>query len=165
MAPRRKLNLTSHHSIKRTVFTFLGMHPTFQPSPTTLFFLLRSLRSTSKCGDRAGALVGQFVARWGSEIVDDRVRRRYASLLIKQSKLRAAATVDLAQQHVEALREEWRTEKEVRVGERNAERRRHLRWLDMGRTPRRNLEKWCWRLLRRRLWRTWNKGRSTLVDK
>ncbi|KAI8980748.1 hypothetical protein BD414DRAFT_493175 [Trametes punicea] len=151
MKPGPKRNLNEHYAICKTLFGFLNMHHSFRPNSTTLFFLLGSLRWTRDCGKRADAVVRSFVKHWGPDMVDDAVRRRVASYWLRQRKVdRAQAVVD-AQAALDEERVGWRAEKDTITGDTSRDRMRRLRWLDLHRSPRKNKEKFHWRLLRRRL--------------
>ncbi|KAH9898135.1 hypothetical protein C8Q73DRAFT_683752 [Cubamyces lactineus] len=149
--PGRRCNLSQHFAFCKTLFGFLEMHPSFQPSPTTLLFLLGSLRWTRQCGKRADVVVRSFVKRWGPDIVDDAVRRRLASFWLKQQKVGRAQAVLEAQDALDEERIGLRAEKEVVVGDSNKDRAQRLRWLDLHRSPRKSKARWNWRLLRRRV--------------
>lgn len=152
MAPeRRARNLSEHFTGLKTLYSLLGMHHSFEPTSTTLFFLLRSLRSTKRCGERADRLVRSFERRWGPDIVDDRVRRRWAALWIKQQNLDRAAAIVSGQTALDEQRVGWRAEKEASGVDSGKDHVRQIRWLDVHRAPRKSRERWHWRLLRRRL--------------
>ncbi|KAI0715337.1 hypothetical protein C8Q76DRAFT_618918 [Earliella scabrosa] len=153
MTPGRVCNLSAHFAARKTLFAFLDMHPNFRPTATTLFYLLRTLKSTKRCGERADKLVLSFERRWGGDILDDRVRRRWASLWLKQARPDRAERILEGQHALDVLRAEWRAEKDVMGGESDKGRARRLRWLDLNRVPRRAKERWRWRRLRRRFWR------------
>ncbi|KAI0756741.1 hypothetical protein C8Q80DRAFT_1130259 [Daedaleopsis nitida] len=147
LKPGRVCNLSEHFRALGTLFGLLGMHDSFAASSTTLFFVLRTLRRTKRCGERADRVVGSFERRWGAGVVDDRVRRRWASLWVKQGRPeRAEAIAEV--QHAEDAR---RGAEDV-MGERSSKGRgRRLRWLELHRSPREGQEGWRWRRLRRRM--------------
>ncbi|KAI0721381.1 hypothetical protein C8T65DRAFT_631511 [Cerioporus squamosus] len=153
MDPGRARNLSAHFSALQTLFAFLDMHHCFQPTSSTLFLLLRTLKSTRRCGERADKLVYSFQRRWGPDILDDRVRRRWASLWLKQGKPHRAERIIAQQCALDVQRTEWRVEIDVTGVQSDKGRRRRLRWLDLPRAPRKGRERWHWRLLRRRMWR------------
>lgn len=150
----RGRKLSEHFAALRTLFALLDMHHSFQPTSTTLFLLLKTLRSARNCGVRADILVHSFEKRWGPDIVDKKVRRRWASLWLKQRRLHRAEAIvgvqnaldthcahsPLAEQHADGV--------EVEEG-----RGRPLRWLDHHRSRRKGKGRWYWRLLRLRIWR------------
>ncbi|KAI0361341.1 hypothetical protein OH77DRAFT_1391580 [Trametes cingulata] len=153
LKPGQRPNLAEHYAICKTLFGFLGMHRSLRPNATTLYFLLGSLRRTTRCGQRASAVVRSFVTRWGPDIVDDAVRRRVASYWLKEGKpARAQAVVD-AQNALDEEREARRTESEAAERDSITDRARRLRWLELHRSRRKNKQRWFWRLLRRRIWR------------
>ncbi|KAI0660345.1 hypothetical protein C8Q70DRAFT_913115 [Cubamyces menziesii] len=149
--PGRRCNLSRHFAITKQLFGFLEMHPSFQPSPTTLFFLLASLRWTRQCGRRADVVVRSFIKRWGPDIVDDAVRRRLASFWLKQGQPDRARAVLKVQDAIDEERIGLQAEKEAVVGDSNKDRARRLRWLDLHRSPRKSKARWNWRLLRKRV--------------
>ncbi|KAI0931850.1 hypothetical protein AcW2_000636 [Taiwanofungus camphoratus] len=160
MAPGWKRGLKEHYLVKRTLFAFLRLHPSLQPTPTTLFLLLRTVRKTTKCGDLAWSVVQNFVTRWGPEIVDDKVRRRLASIALKQGKMRLVNTIVRAQTHAEEARKELITELDVKNGVPRVRHKRKLGLSDVLRFARRNGEGWRWLLLRRRVWRARSKRKT-----
>ncbi|KAH9947156.1 hypothetical protein B0H21DRAFT_740527 [Amylocystis lapponica] len=157
MAPGWKRNLSEHYVVKRTVLTFLGMHPSFRPTSTTLFLLLRTLRATKRSAELGQALVRNFTRRWGLHLVDDRVGRRLASFALKQGNLRVARALERSQKYFEEARAVWLAEQEVKIEARGGDRERKLRWSDALHFSRRSVEGWRWRLFRRRLWRVRSK--------
>ncbi|PSR73201.1 hypothetical protein PHLCEN_2v10922 [Hermanssonia centrifuga] len=92
MLPGWKRGLSAHYIARRTLNTFLGMHPSFRPNPTTLFLLLRTLRSSKYCGTLAHQVVEEFKTRWGSSVIDGMVQQRVASLAIKEGRLDIASS-------------------------------------------------------------------------
>ncbi|CDO73484.1 hypothetical protein BN946_scf185013.g119 [Trametes cinnabarina] len=152
LKPRRR-TVAEHHAICKTLFEFLQMHREFRPNSTTLFFLLGSLRGSRRPGTRADAVVRGFVKHWGSDIVDDAVRRRLASYWLRERKPDRAEGVSELQAAVDEQRVGWRAEKETIRGDSSQDRARRVRWLDLHRSPRKATQRFYWRLLRRRLWR------------
>ncbi|KAH9951039.1 hypothetical protein B0H21DRAFT_721097 [Amylocystis lapponica] len=131
MAPGWKRNLSEHYVVKRTVLTFLGMHPSFRPTSTTLFLLLRTLRATKRSAELGQALVRNFTRRWGLHLVDDRVGRRLASFALKQG---------IYGWHGHSSDHKSTSKRRGQCGSRS-----------------RSVEGWRWRLFRRRLWRVRSK--------
>ncbi|KAH9846841.1 hypothetical protein C2E23DRAFT_872166 [Lenzites betulinus] len=153
LRPGPTCTLTAHYAFRETLCDFLHMHRSFRPTARTLFFLLRSLRQTVRCGRRAEELVQLFASRWGMDVVDDAVRRRLASFWLKEGNPQRAAAVVDAQAKLDEQRVAWRAEKEAVEGDTTKGHVRRLRWLDLHRAPSKGKEGWRWRLLRRRLWR------------
>ncbi|RPD64831.1 hypothetical protein L227DRAFT_571293 [Lentinus tigrinus ALCF2SS1-6] len=149
----RARNLSAHFSALETLFAFLDMHHCFEPTPTTVFLLLRTLKSTRRCGERADKLVYSFERRWGPNILDDRVRRRWASLWVKQGNPHRAARIAAIQSALDMQETERRAETDVTGAQAGKGRTRRLGWLDVPTAPRKGKEGWHWRLLRRRIWR------------
>ncbi|KAH9937207.1 uncharacterized protein B0H18DRAFT_969572 [Fomitopsis serialis] len=148
LTPSSPRGLKGHFALRRLVYQFLSMHHGLRPNATTLYLLMRPLLRTRGGGSAAEELVKTFVHRWGRSIVDERVRRRVAVLLCQQGQLSRAATVARAQKVVELARRELSTEEEV------TSRPARVRKLPAP-APfifrRRNVERWKWQLLRRRL--------------
>ncbi|KAI1793821.1 hypothetical protein LXA43DRAFT_884464 [Ganoderma leucocontextum] len=142
----RARKLSEHFAALRTLFAFLDMHHAFHPTSATLFLLLQTLTPAKDCGRRADRLVRSFQNRWGSDIIDHKVRRRWASLWLKQGNLLRAEAILQAHDHLPAARAQSMAEEEP-----DPPRQSH--WLDVHRTSRPAKERWLWRLVRRRLWR------------
>jgi len=140
--------LGGHFALRRLVYRFLSMHHGLQPNATTLYLLMRPLLRTRGGGSVAEGLVKTFVRRWGPSIVDDRVRRRLAVLLCQQGQLSRVADIARVQAIVERARIELATERQVSS---RPARVRKLPAPGLFVFRRRNVERWRWRLLRRRL--------------
>jgi len=155
MFPRRAPPLVEYGRLRKEVLAFFDLRPDLCPDSAILFGLMRPLKKSDRCGKLASTLVDYFVNRWGVGVVDEQVRRRLASLAIKQKKLGVAKRVIRSQASVEAVRRELRAEADVKDS---------LQASSLGgvsealRFARRGLEGWKWRLLRRRLWRVRSKG-------
>ncbi|CCM04187.1 uncharacterized protein FIBRA_06350 [Fibroporia radiculosa] len=128
--------------------------PTLEPDATTVFRLMRPLKRAVRSGDLGLGLVQSFVRRWGLRVVDDRVRRRLASLAIKQANSRLALDVVRSQEVVEQVQAEMAAENvllhDVAHGTLSGQPAQRGELLRFGRRAR---EGWHWRLVRRRLWR------------
>ncbi|KAJ7293500.1 hypothetical protein C8J57DRAFT_1269195 [Mycena rebaudengoi] len=135
----RRRGLLDFYSARRKLNSLLAIHPSFRPTPKTLYILLSTLRQAKQCGTVA--------ARWGPQVEDRRVRRRVASYAIKERRL------DIVDKVFEAEHKSRQqgTERDAGTPER----------LKLGSRPRelvlrRGYESWLWKRLgvRRRLLRT-----------
>ena len=142
----RARKLSEHFAALSTLFAFLDMHCTFHPTSATLFLLLKTLTPAKDCGRRADRLVRSFRNRWGTDIIDCKVRRRWASLWLKQGNPQRANTVLRAHDHLPTGRTQSMAEEEP-----DSPRQSH--WWDVHKTSRPAKERWLWRLVRRRIWR------------
>ncbi|TBU34648.1 hypothetical protein BD311DRAFT_650219 [Dichomitus squalens] len=149
----RARKLSDHFAALRTLFALLDMHHDFHPTSATLFFLLQTLRYAKDCGSRADRLVRSFERRWGPDIIDHKVRRRWASLLLKQGNVERAQAVLEAHDSLGGDRASLMAEEESNQEKSNGDLESALRWLDLHRTQRQAKERWLGRLVRRRLWR------------
>ena len=138
-----------HFVLRELLYRLLELHGDLRPNATTLFLLMRPLLRAQEGGSVAERLVDTFVRRWGSGVVDDRVLRRLASLLCREGRLSAAVAIARAQAMVEQARKELAAEREVTSPPTQGRKM-------TGHNPYvfcrpRNVERWRWRLLRRRL--------------
>jgi hypothetical protein len=83
--PRGGLSaLSANHKL---LIALLKTHPSFQPSPKTLFLLLSPLKRTKKPGSMAMRVMQSFRKTWGDGVVDDRVRLRVLKFAKKEGRL------------------------------------------------------------------------------
>jgi hypothetical protein len=95
----RKPCLKQHFTQRRILWKFLHARSDLTPSSTTLFLLLGPLRGCRRSGTLAMQCFHLFEKRWGPRVQSRLVRRRVASLALKEGRL------DI----VEAMiRSEWR---------------------------------------------------------
>jgi hypothetical protein len=143
----QRRGLLDFYSARRKLNSLLAIHPSFRPTPKTLYILLSTLRQAKQCGTVAWHTVAKFRARWGPQVEDRRVRRRVASYAIKERRL------DIVDKVFEAEHKSRQqgTERDAGTPER----------LKLGSRPRelvlrRGYESWLWKRLgvRRRLLRT-----------
>ena len=146
MALGRARKLSEHFAALNTLFAFLDMHHAFRPTSATLFLLLQTLTPAKDCGRRADRLVRSFENRWGTDIIDHKVRRRWASLWLKQGNPQRADAVLHAHDHLPTAHTQSMAEEEP-----DSPRQSH--WWDVHKTSRPAKERWLWRLVRRRIWR------------
>nr|VWO94212.1 Rho-GAP domain-containing protein [Ganoderma boninense] len=145
MALGRTRKLSEHFAALKTLFAFLEMHDAFRPTSATLFLLLQTLAPAKDCGRRADRLVRSFENRWGTDIIDLKVCRRWASLWLKQGNPQRADAVLHAHDHL------LTAHTQSMAGE-EPDSLRQSHWLDVHRTSRPSRERWLWRLVRRRIW-------------
>ncbi|PCH33879.1 hypothetical protein WOLCODRAFT_135368 [Wolfiporia cocos MD-104 SS10] len=151
--PNGKRGTQAHFEMQKILYELMDACPEIRPSSTTLFLLLRPLRRARACGDSAAIAVRTFVKRWGASVLDDKVRRRLASLAIKQGKLSLAASIIRTQTAVVDLRRELAVEEAVKAGALRRPRRRRLRLSCAFLIPRKSVEGRRWLSLRKRLGR------------
>lgn len=87
VARHRKPSLKQHFTQRRILRKFLLARPDLIPSSTTLFLLLGPLRSCRHSGTLAMQCFRLFEKRWGSHVQSRLVRRRVASLALKEGRL------------------------------------------------------------------------------
>lgn len=87
VTPHRKPGLKQHFTQRRTLRKFLHARPDLTPSSTTLFLLLRPLRNCRRSGTLAMQCLHLFEKRWGPRVQSRLVRRRVASLALKEGRL------------------------------------------------------------------------------
>lgn len=150
---RHRPGLREFYALKEEFLQFFRACPVMRPDSTILFGLMRPLKRAVRCGDIALELVQQFVSRWGPDIVDDKVRRRLASLAIKQGRLRVANIAIRSQKAVNDLRKELVAEEELKSCARGFGSGQTPRLREALRYERRNVESWKWRMVRKRWWR------------
>ncbi|KZT75104.1 hypothetical protein DAEQUDRAFT_720322 [Daedalea quercina L-15889] len=148
LLPRSLRGQNGHFVLRKLVYRFLDMHGDLRPDATTLRLLMRPLLRARKGGTVAEALVKTFVRRWGPAVVDDRVQRRFATLLCRECRISDAVAIVRAQAAVDLARKELAAEQELTSCPTQG------RKILLSRAfvfRRRNVERWRWRLLRRRL--------------
>ncbi|KAN0100553.1 hypothetical protein V8E55_000537 [Tylopilus felleus] len=94
MATRhRKQGLKQHFTQRRILWKFLRTRPDLSPSSTTLFTLLGPLRGCRRSGTLAMQCLHLFEKRWGPRVQSRLVRRRVASLALKEGRLDIVAAM------------------------------------------------------------------------
>lgn len=83
----RKPGLKQHFTQRRILWKFLHARPDLTPSSTTLFLLLGPLRGCRRSGTLAMQCLHLFEKRWGPRVQSRLVRRRVASLALKEGRL------------------------------------------------------------------------------
>ncbi|KAJ6621654.1 hypothetical protein B0H10DRAFT_967125 [Mycena sp. CBHHK59/15] len=83
----KRRGLLDFYRARRNLNSLLAIHPSFRPSPKTLYLLLATLRQAKQCGTIAWDTLTRFKTRWGGQVENRRVRRRVASYAIKEGRL------------------------------------------------------------------------------
>ncbi|KAF9015080.1 hypothetical protein BDQ17DRAFT_14557 [Cyathus striatus] len=71
---------------RKTMKALLRSNPSLRPTSTSLFLLLSPLKHAKRCGTVAAKIVREFKRKWGPRVEDSRVRRRLASLALKEGR-------------------------------------------------------------------------------
>lgn len=93
VARHRKASLKQHFTQRRVLQKFLHARPDLTPSSTTLFLLLGPLRGCRRSGTLAMQCMQLFKKRWGPRVQSSFVRRRVASLALKEGRLDIVAVM------------------------------------------------------------------------
>ncbi|KAF7347899.1 Tethering factor for nuclear proteasome STS1 [Mycena venus] len=83
----KKRGLLDFYTARRKLNLLLAIHPSFRPTPKTLYLLLGTLRQAKKCGTVSWQTLTKFKTRWGPQVEDRRVRRRVASYAVVERRL------------------------------------------------------------------------------
>ena len=150
----QKRGLAKYHSSIRVLCHYLAFHSQLRPTSKTLFCILQTLRCTKKAGTISQRLLDSFEQRWGPEAIDHQVRRRLASLALKEGR------VDIAQAQV-AHQSRPEIKRNSRLSNSGPTKTRfpklpRIRFIYLGR----NKEVQRWKLLYRKVWR---RTRPTLL--
>ncbi|TRM60238.1 hypothetical protein BD626DRAFT_505882 [Schizophyllum amplum] len=78
--------LRQFHQANTAAQLLVSLHPSFRPTPSTLFLLLRPLKHAKRCGTIAVSALQFYTRRWGECVVNARVRRRAINLCIKEKR-------------------------------------------------------------------------------
>ncbi|KAG1862203.1 hypothetical protein F4604DRAFT_1550194, partial [Suillus subluteus] len=82
----------------------------------TLFLTLASLRSCKRCGTLAMKCLKVFRTRWGPRTESSVVRRRIATLSIKEGRLDIAAVMLESERTLYLQKQLWRTQRDITGG-------------------------------------------------
>lgn len=145
--PPTKRGLSAHHKARKTVNSLLSLHPRLRPNSTTLLLLLRGLRSTTRCGTIAQNFVSSFKRRWGPKTEDQRVRRRVASLALKEGRVDIAEAMVEREGYWRWPRRMWSVKEDAAGGGRRVMHRKLVRICDRNVYGKKGKEGWRWRLL------------------
>jgi hypothetical protein len=146
-----KRGLSAYHASRMTLNALLAIHPQLRPTSTTLLLLLRHLKQTRRCGTIAQSVVLAFRKRWGLRTMDQRVRRRVASLALKEGRMDIVADMLAMERTLGWPRRMWAVQKEVLGGTGRKTYRRLLRRPMRVIFGRKGREAQMWKLLRRRI--------------
>ena len=116
LSKSRENGLPGFYRNRALLKRMLRAHASFRPDSTTLFLLLRPLKTALKCGTIAEHTVRLFQDRWGSKVVDERVRRRLVSLAVKEGRTDIVESFLTEQQYASTQRQLWNLVREVRGG-------------------------------------------------
>jgi hypothetical protein len=83
----KKRGLLDFYAARRKLNSLLAIHPSFRPTPKTLYLLLGTLRQAKQCGTVSWQTLTKFKTRWGPQVEDRRARRRVASYAIIERRL------------------------------------------------------------------------------
>ncbi|KAH7928552.1 hypothetical protein BV22DRAFT_1058849 [Leucogyrophana mollusca] len=111
-----KSGLSHHFASRRVLYALLDMRKDILPSPTTLFLLLGTLRTCKRCGTIAGQCLRIFRRRWGERVESGMVRRRIASLALKEGRSDIFDDMIRKEQSARSIRAGWRTQRELLGG-------------------------------------------------
>lgn len=82
-----KLGLPRFFDVRRTLISFLQLHPSFRPNGRTLCLLFKSLQRARKCGTIAWKQLSTFKKDWGPQVENRRVLRWVSRLALKEGRL------------------------------------------------------------------------------
>ncbi|KAJ7487521.1 hypothetical protein B0H11DRAFT_1095084 [Mycena galericulata] len=83
----KRRGLLDFYATRRKLNSLLAIHPSFRPTPKTLYLLLGTLRQAKQRGTVSWHTLTKFKTRWGPQVEDRRVRRRVASYAIIERRL------------------------------------------------------------------------------
>ncbi|KAG2159774.1 uncharacterized protein EDB93DRAFT_1111920 [Suillus bovinus] len=146
-----KSGLARHFAQRRVISHLLSAHPGIRPSSETLFLTLASLRSCKRCGTLAMKCLKAFRTRWGPRTESSVVRRRIASLSIKEGRLDIAAVMLESERILRLQKQSWRTQRDITGGASPRAFTRLLRRPTGKIFHGRGTENWKWQALRRKL--------------
>ncbi|KAG1864282.1 hypothetical protein DFJ58DRAFT_680710 [Suillus subalutaceus] len=115
-AVTEKSGLARHFAQRRVISHLLSAHPGIRPSSKTLFLTLASLRSCKQCGTLAMKCLKVFRTRWGPRTESSVVRRRIATLSIKEGRLDIAAVMLESERTLYLQKQLWRTQRDITGG-------------------------------------------------
>ncbi|KAG2150081.1 hypothetical protein BD769DRAFT_1343347 [Suillus cothurnatus] len=150
-AVTEKSGLARHFAQRRVISHLLSAHPGIRPSSKTLFLILASLRSCKRCGTVAMKCFKAFRTRWGPRTESSVVRRRIASLSIKEGRLDIAAVMLKSERTLYLQKQLWRTQRDITGGPSPRAFTRLLRRPTGKIFHGRGAENWKWQTLKRKL--------------
>lgn len=142
--------LKRFYEARRTMNTFIALHPAFRPTSMTLFALLAPLRQAKRCGTVAWRLLRHFKCQWGTRTEDRRVRRRIAALAVKEGRMDIVSAILHTEQIWRKMYQNWKT-KEMVLGRTTPAARQHLRPPSKELFKYNGREERHWHILKRRI--------------
>ncbi|TFK41246.1 hypothetical protein BDQ12DRAFT_679143 [Crucibulum laeve] len=136
-----------------TLNSLLHLHTSLRPTSTTLFLLISPLNRAKHSGTVAQSVVRRFQSRWGSQTEDRRVRRRVATLALKEGRLDIADKIFRVEKLHAYSRKSWALQREVLGGIEATPYRKLLRARETRALTKNQREEYLWRLLRSRVHR------------
>ncbi|KAJ7092648.1 hypothetical protein C8R44DRAFT_406148 [Mycena epipterygia] len=106
----KKRGLLDFFTTRRKLNSLLAIHPSFRPTPKTLYLLLGTLRKARQCGTVSWHTLTKFKTRWGPQVENRGVRRRVASYAIIERRLDIVNKVFDAERRSRLLHEAGTTE-------------------------------------------------------
>jgi hypothetical protein len=82
-----KPGLPKFYAVRRTLISFLQLHPSLKPTGRTLCLLFKSLQKAQKSGMIAWKQLAKFKKDWGPQVENRRVLRRVSQLALKEGRL------------------------------------------------------------------------------
>ncbi|TFK77174.1 hypothetical protein BDN72DRAFT_30657 [Pluteus cervinus] len=108
-----KRGLERVFELRRMLVSLLALHPFFRPTSTTLFLLLSGLKKSKRCGTVAWSILRQFKKQWSDRVIDSRVRRRVASLALKEGRMDLVEQLAESEERWRRIRNLWNSERGV----------------------------------------------------
>ncbi|OJA16282.1 hypothetical protein AZE42_00128 [Rhizopogon vesiculosus] len=150
-AVAEKPGLSQHFAQRRVISELLAAHPGIRPSSQTLFLTLASLRSCKRCGTLAMRCLKTFRRRWGPRTESSVVRRRIASLSVKEGRVDIAVIMLKSERTLLLQKRLWRTQRGITGGPSPRAFTRLLRRSTGKIFHARGAENWKWQALKRKL--------------
>ncbi|KAG1784034.1 hypothetical protein EV702DRAFT_1040487 [Suillus placidus] len=150
-APQETQPQTAARSAGNHSSAHQGSHSGIRPSSKTLLLTLASLRSCKRCGTLAMKCLKVFRTRWGPRTESSVVRRRIASLSIKEGRLDIAAVMLESERTLRLQKQSWRTQRDITGGPSPRAFTRLLRRPTGKIFHGRGAENWKWQALKRKL--------------
>lgn len=150
-------NTKAHFANRKFVKVFLERQPHLRPSSTTLFLLLRNLAGARvKPTFHALQLTFAFRKKWGTIMIDRRVRRRIVNIALQEGRVKTARKWLAAEVRESVTREALHVQRHA-VGEQNVKLPWRIRRMAFSRLMLgTSVENRKWRWTKRRLWRREN---------
>ncbi|KAF9535384.1 hypothetical protein CPB83DRAFT_841653 [Crepidotus variabilis] len=82
-----KPGLPGYYKARKTLFTFLKLHPSLRPNSKTVLLLFNMLSKAKRCGTVAWSELIRFSDEFGPQLASRRVLRRVSHLALKEGRL------------------------------------------------------------------------------